>query len=431
MRSIGPRRANALTRRVLRRIFQGLPAFVFLTACRNSTEPDAGPIEIVSRVDAMFPGQQESLLVADDSVLTDPSTVEWASLDPGVATVDSSGVVSALLTGAASIVASAATGSDTLTFRVIEPPTGRIVFVGIEQEPQPEDKFRLYEIQANGQGLRPFASYLFNVGPPAFSPDGSMLAVDAYDPPRVLILSPDASRLLYRPTEGLACGASVPAWAPDSRSIAFSSCASGAFEVWVSALDGSSRRQLTQFAQFAAPLMTFTPDGAALIVRVFVRDSGSVNPQAGQTELFRVDTATGVVRRLTTTPEDEEGPFVDAARSTLYYTRTIPSAPGSRPTAEAEAVFRSDLDLQSEEQITPLGLDLAGFPFEARSPHTSPDGEWLVFSQTTEQYPLPGIRLGDRMTIRTAPELFVMRLQDGIKVRLTHFWSAVQPSWGP
>ena len=406
----------------------GLAAVTALGSCRNSTEPTPGRIVIVSRVEALFPGQQESLLIAIDSVLLDPGAAEWTSLEPGVVAVDTAGVVAALQVGTARIVASAPTGSDTIALQVIDPPSGRIVFVGIEQEPQPGDAFRLYEIQANGQGLRPLG--FSDIGNPAISPDGTMLAVSVGDLPRILVLSADATRFLYEPTRGLGCGAGTPAWAPDSRSVAFSSCASGQFEVWLSSLDGSSRRQLTQFGGFTAQSSSFTPDGAALIVEVFVQDSGATNPQAGQTELFRVDTATGALVRLTTTPEHELEPFVDIGRSRLYYSRTLPNAPASRPTAPATAVFRSDLEVQASTQVTDLGIGLAGFADAANYPSTSPDGEWLVFSFTTESYALPGMRLGDYL-ILNREEIHVMRLADRVKVRLTHFWSANQPAWAP
>jgi Tol biopolymer transport system component len=174
--------------------------------------------------------------------------------------------------------------------------------------------------------------------------------------------------------------------------------------------------------------MAFTPDGGALIVEAFVRDSGATNSNAGQIELFNVDIATGGSRRLTSTSESEVHPFVDFVLRRLYFSRTVRDAPGSRPNAEAVALFVSDLEASAATRLTPLEINAAGFALAAHYPRASPDGEWITFTAAVPRYPRPGLRLGDPM-MQVAGQIYVMRLQDRLRVRLTHFWSADQPTW--
>jgi hypothetical protein len=403
-------------------------AVLLLQSCRSTSEPRTGGsrFEIVSQVGALFPALSESLLVARDSVFIAPSSVRWRSTDPARLRVDSTGVVTALALGSASVIASHGGQTDTVNIQVIEPPAGRIVFVGAA--PEHATQPRLYEIRGDGLGLRPFAEWLGTpIGPPAFSPDGSMLAVPSGNSPRILILSSDGLRVLSEPTQGLGCGSSQPAWSPAGDSLAFSSCAAGAFDVWISSRDGAARRKVTSFADPVAQEVAFTPDARALVVRAFQFDS-----QAGSrvADLYGVDLASGEARRLTSTPREEEStPFVHFPTGRLYFSRHLPDAPGSRPRAEAVAVFGSDLELRTPEQLTPVEpRSVTGFAPSATYPKSSPDGQWLVFAFNREVNPAPGLRIGDPM-IGTRPEIYVMRLRDRAMVRLTHLSIAVQPTW--
>jgi TolB protein len=149
-----------------------------------------------------------------------------------------------------------------------------------------------------------------------------------------------------------------PVWSPDGRRIAFASHPSPGFTVWTMASDGSDLRRLTPPA-LDASYPDWSPDGRRIVVTSHVdrnhssiyvvdrngshlarlttppagtRDSKPVwspdgnsilyssdSRSPGQFELYRLDTRTHVVRRLTHTPFGE------------YFSSWQPCPTGCRP----------------------------------------------------------------------------------------------------
>lgn len=122
-----------------------------------------------------------------------------------------------------------------------------------------------------------------------------------------------------------------PAVSPDGSRLAWTSDRSGAAELWMAAIDGSSPRRLTRFEGPYTQAAVWAPDGGSLVVAA---------PVQGQFELFAVDVASGETRRLTDTPEDEAAP-VFAPDGRLLFRRE--SASGPALVDEQGAVVAADV----------------------------------------------------------------------------------------
>jgi Tol biopolymer transport system component len=115
-----------------------------------------------------------------------------------------------------------------------------------------DGRLQIYVVNADGSGRRqvsrPNPSDL-SEQMPAWSPDGSQLAVQAGEkgePAHIWIVdvATGAGRRLGAQAE--AYQDEVPAWFPDGKRIAFQSDRTGRMEIWVMNADGSQPRQVTK-----------------------------------------------------------------------------------------------------------------------------------------------------------------------------------------
>lgn len=393
-------------------------AFSGAFACRSVTEPAAGVVKIVSRTYGMFPQQQLSLLVAIDSVLVDATRISWTSSDPAVVAVDSAGELIASNLGSAIIRAHYSTSSDSIAVSVVGPPEGTIVFVG----PGGTSGTRLYAIEASGQNLRPMSGAFADAGPPTFSPNSTLLAVPTGYPPQVAVYDVATGGSRGIPTRGLGCGSSLPSWSPDATLLAFSTCAGAGFDIWVTRLDGTGQRRLTNFSSSVAQRSAFFPDGAALVVEHPVQVAGTFF-----VDLVKVSLVDGSLTRLTNTPVNELEPVIDQETARIIFVSTL--APASQRSYDLPtALFESDSALEILRQLTPAALEISGTSQMARFPTLSPDGDWIAFTSNSPRNAQPGFRLGD-FRIGSLSSIHVMRRSDGLVVQLTDSMLATQPAW--
>lgn len=230
---------------------------------------------------------------------------------------------------------------------------------------------------------------LTGIDRPAYSPDGSKLAIGGFFMPSILITS--AEHVEPRPLRGSAEGF-APAYSPDGETIAFSQLRFERAEgkkppfvgtsIWLLPAKGGKARQLTPWRnnEAMAPA-SFSPDGATLVAerqrrngdpevvlqplrggppRVLAKRAGDAaispdgteivvakyvrQPQARRgrglepaTDLFVLDTRGRVLRRLTRTPgRSEEGPSWDPAGERLAFTQ-FPARRGNSWISEINA----------------------------------------------------------------------------------------------
>jgi Tol biopolymer transport system component len=147
-----------------------------------------------------------------------------------------------------------------------------------------------------------------------------------------------------------------PQFSPDGSRVAFTSTRSGAWEIWVSDLDGSNASQLTSLT---APTGTgaprWSPDGQLI---AFASDA------EGQFDIFVVPAAGGKPRNITSHPSFDHVPAFSRDGKWLYFS--------SARSGEFQ-VWKVPVSGGTPQQITRNG----GWISEE-----SPDGTFLYFSPT-------------------------------------------------
>jgi Tol biopolymer transport system component len=138
-------------------------------------------------------------------------------------------------------------------------------------------------VAGGGAGARPLP---YPLSGPAWSPDGSLLALSGIAGPAPGILRPRSRRIYVVAADGTAMhaipatnGGFEPVFSPDGRSVVFAKTAHGhrgahgrfspkpwkSTTVWTIGLDGSGLRQLTEWANGVEDLpSSFSPDGSTL-----------------------------------------------------------------------------------------------------------------------------------------------------------------------
>ncbi|MGI8333625.1 prolyl oligopeptidase family serine peptidase [Actinomadura scrupuli] len=149
------------------------------------------------------------------------------------------------------------------------------------------------------------------------------------------------------------------ALSPDGTQVAYSSNASGQFDLWVHPLTGGSPRRLTQHTGQAVRQIAWTPDGAGL---VFTADTAGDE----QYQIYRVPAGGGPSEPITDAPGQHEfrgSPFDGQGRRMAY------TANDRDPTVQDLIVH--DLVTGERQRHTPpdgVAFMRAGI---------SPDGRWL------------------------------------------------------
>ena len=219
----------------------------------------------------------------------------------------------------------------------------------------------LWEVRADGSGHRPLVTGV-DASSARFSPDGTRLAYLAQDPDE------ERRHLMVR---YLDTNASVPvvrlpsapggiAWSPDGTQIAFTRFVEeeatplarlpgppegatwaeaprvvervtwrndgsgyttpGNVHVFVVSAEGGTPRQVTSGPYDHGGTPVWTPDGAALLVSADRRDGADLDP--GDSEIYRVDLATGALAALTARVGRDSQPHLSPDGRRLAYTGT-------------------------------------------------------------------------------------------------------------
>ncbi len=168
---------------------------------------------------------------------------------------------------------------------------------------------------------------------------------------------------------------SQPRFSPDGASLVYVSDESGSDNVWISAADGGSPRQLTKLPRSLVLSPAWSPDGRAVYATVVEgRQAAEIwrfNPLTGAGEKL-VANRNGPPSLLVSTPvPGGYGPHPSADGRSFYYASVTPSAARSYVRAQS-VVVQHDLATGTDRPLV-LGTSVA------MKPVTSPDGRWLVY----------------------------------------------------
>jgi len=237
----------------------------------------------------------------------------------------------------------------------------------------------IFVVPASGGEARQVTSGDFDHREPAWSPDGTRLALvanrsenaDDSNVTDIWVLSL-ASGEMQRLTAGVGPAAS-PSWSPDGRLIAYlghenAAMAASNVMLWVVPADGSGPprcltrhfdRSLTHHiisdlrAHPTCGRPVWSPDGRFIFVMV---------AEGGTTQLAAVEAATGAVHLLTTGRREIYGESYDATRRRVAMAISDPATPGDIWIAEVEGLAEGAPTMAParERRLTEANSDLLG-----------------------------------------------------------------------
>jgi uncharacterized protein YjdB len=314
-----------------------------------TVEVVAGALGLTPSRLGLSPGERKALTASflneRGQPLSPATGVQYASLNPGVASVDNQGNVQGLAMGHAAIVGTTQWGkADTVDAYV----QGEILLLSTRRGNVPT----LFALDRASPGqLTPLnqdsTATQADASP---SPDGSRIAyvTDRDGNAEIYAMNADGSnpqRLTNTPaTEG------SPSWTPDGTKIVYASNAAGAttgaFHIWMMNADGSAQRQITQdSASEFQPAVS--PDGKT-IAYTTDRDGGS------NYNIYLMNLDGSNQRQFTKQLVPETNP-VWVADGQLAY---LLQEPGKTLTSR---VMRANVATGEATQISPAGMAVSDF----------------------------------------------------------------------
>lgn len=314
-------------------------------------------------------------------------SLTWTSSDASVATVDNTGLATAVGSGTASIVVEATQEvADTARLSVT---TWRIAF----QSRRDNGDFEIYVMNADGSEQTRLTNHVGTDWGQRWSPDGMKIAFWNWRGNGmwgISVVNADGSGLtdLSNLTDD-----TFLEWSPDGTKIAFTSTRDGSHQVYVMNADGSGQTNLSN-SPFRDTKPTWSPDGTKIAFYCYM----------GNTEICMMNADGSARVRLTNTPYHEagdEGPLWSPDGAKILFTRVADSLGGS------------DIIVMSADGSE---LNLTNNPGDDWLPDWSPDGKKIAFSSRRDG----------------ALEVYVMNADGSGQTNLTNN-SAIdaEPDWSP
>jgi TolB protein len=171
-------------------------------------------------------------------------------------------------------------------------------------------QFTLHVTNADGEGGHVALASNEPIISPAWSPDGRELAYVSFELQKAVVWVQDVQSGKRAPIANFRGSNSAPAWAPNGRELAVTLSRDGPAQLHLINRDGSGtpRRLTASSAIDTEPV--FTPDGRTVY---FVSDRG------GGPQIYRVAAAGGNVERVTFTGSYNISPAISPDGSTLAY----------------------------------------------------------------------------------------------------------------
>lgn len=396
-------------------------------ACWSCDDGGTGPaggdpgLWFMAPVLAMFPGMEDTLIAMAGWERLGAGVGTWRSSDPGVLRVEPGGGVRAVGIGVAEVSVELEGVEEAVEIEVVEPPGGRIAFVGVREEVTEAHGGSLWIMSADGSGKRLLRG--LTLSNPDFSPDGCSIVVQEPDWLRRVDVETGVGPVIFD-----AGKPGPPAWTPDGERIAFSGLAATGFEVFSVRAEGGDLRQHTTLGEPQAIPLDFFPDGRAVIEHTIVEDD------VQYADLYRLDLETGDIEPITSRASaDERFPSVAPDGRYIAFAGHVSAEEGGwmAQLFGPDSVIRL---LTQPSRVMVMREVPDGTRAVSSDPAFSPDGEWVAVSWNRDRRVVEVRDIGDGeqfLAVNTTGEIYVMRRDGGSPVRLTHFFAAGNPAWGP
>jgi len=166
---------------------------------------------------------------------------------------------------------------------------------------------------ADGEGAQTPLTSAQPIISPAWAPDGRQLAYVSFETGKPVVVVQDVSTGRRRVVASFKGSNSAPAWSPDGRQLAVTLSREGGSQIHVMGVDGQDVRRLTQSAAIDTEA-AWSPDGASLY---FVSDRG------GSPQIYRVAASGGPAQRVTFTGSYNISPAISPDGRWLAYVSQV------------------------------------------------------------------------------------------------------------
>lgn len=178
----------------------------------------------------------------------------------------------------------------------------------------------LWRIALKGGDPEPVSVAADNVDSPSVAARGNRLVFQRYAVDTNIWKAPVSSADPAAPIAAIVSTREDcdPSFSPDGTRLAFASTRSGAFEIYISAPDGSNPVQLTSMKTGTTGSPVWSPDGKQIVYDARAN---------GQGDIYVISTEGGSARRLTSGPSDSYMPSWSADGRWVYYSSGEPGTP--------------------------------------------------------------------------------------------------------